>query len=208
MTTIQLYTNPGCIHDPGCADFSGPLLTQLGSGPYNWPVSILDLHDYGAYLAEHRTARKRANRARRLGYECGQFERADFQDDIHCINTSMPERQGRPMAPSYREFQAFEPLPDYPCPRHRIEAWGVFRKDELVAYLMLYVSGDLAMVSQILGHGDHLENDVMYLLVLEALRHQPLPLTVFYNRHDSGTDGLRFFKERLGFQPDRVEWAA
>jgi hypothetical protein len=29
---------------------------------------------------------------------------------------------------------------------------------------------------------------------------------VVYNRADSGTDGLRFFKERLGFGPMEVEW--
>ena len=32
------------------------------------------------------------------------------------------------------------------------------------------------------------------------------PGLVVYNRHDSGTDGLRFFKERLGFEERQVEW--
>jgi hypothetical protein len=29
---------------------------------------------------------------------------------------------------------------------------------------------------------------------------------VVYNRHDSGTDGLRWWKERCGFQEEQVEW--
>jgi hypothetical protein len=28
-----------------------------------------------------------------------------------------------------------------------------------------------------------------------------------YNRHDSGTDGLRYFKTKLGFEETAVEWA-
>jgi hypothetical protein len=33
------------------------------------------------------------------------------------------------------------------------------------------------------------------------------PGVVVYNRHDSGTDGLRWFKERLGLSEARVEWS-
>ena len=79
----------------------------------------------------------------------------------------------------------------------------------LVAYLWLYRAGELALVSQILGHADHLENEVMYLLMQgvvaaeSAVDHDGVFL---YNRHDSGQDGLRFFKERCGFEPMQVEW--
>ena len=112
------------------------------------------------------------------------------------------------MSSGYLERPTFSPLPDYPCPRHRINTYGVLAGDTLVAYLVLYLSGDMAMVSQILGHADHMRNDVMYLLVVEALRETPPPVKVFYNRHDGGTEGLRYFKERLGFQPEKVTWAA
>lgn len=206
--TITLGSHGECIQAPECAAFSGPLYEQLSCGSYDYPVSVLDLEDFDEYLAEHRTARKRAARAERLGYICLSFERADFADDIYQINTSLPERQGRPMSAGYTERLTFSPLPVYPCPRHRIDTYGVFYGDTLVAYLVLYLSGDMAMVSQILGHADHLEDDVMYLLVVEALRRAPKPTTFFYNRWDSGQDGLRFFKERLGFQPERVAWAA
>jgi hypothetical protein len=29
---------------------------------------------------------------------------------------------------------------------------------------------------------------------------------IVYNRHDSGTDGLRFYKERVGLQETEVAW--
>lgn len=205
---IELRQHNGCIHDDACEAFADDLYKLLAGGPYDYPVSLLRLDDMDTYLGEHRTARRRASRARRLGYEFAGFDRADFADDVYAINTSMPVRQGKPMSPGYLEHQDFTRLPEYPCPRHRIDTWGVFRKDELVAYIVLYVSGDLALVSQILGHGDHLENDVMYLLAVEAFGSLPKPATVFYNRWDSGQNGLRFFKSRLGFEPERAEWAA
>jgi hypothetical protein len=206
-TKIALGDHPGCLHDGGCAPFAAKLYDQLAGGDYDWPASILLLADPAAWVAEHRTARKRSSHSGRLGYVAQPIDRSQHLDEIYAINTSLPERQGRAMAAAYQERPEHAPLPAYPCPRHRIDEWGVMSSDGvLVAYLVLYVCGDLVMVSQILGHGDHMQNDVMYLLMLHALERVPLPATVFYNRHDSGTDGLRYFKERLGFQPTRVEW--
>ena len=31
---------------------------------------------------------------------------------------------------------------------------------------------------------------------------------IVYNRHDSGSDGLRFYKERVGLSEQHVEWYA
>ena len=112
------------------------------------------------------------------------------------------------MARSYGERVNYLPLPEYPCPLHGIETYGVSDSHgKLVAYLWLYRSGELALVSSILGHGDHLANDVMYLLFQGAVIDQCLLGGWFvYNRADSGTDGLRFFKERLGFREMVVAW--
>jgi hypothetical protein len=194
---------------PECGELAFPLFRQLRDGGYGNGASIIPgLDDIDTYLAEHRTARRRAARARRLGYTFAEIRREEHADAIYRINTSAPERQGRPMSVGYLERPAFSPLPEYPCERHAIRTYGVFAPDgPLVAYLVLYVCGDLVMVSQILGHADHLSNDVMYLLVVSALADEiPLPSTVFYNLHSSGTDGLRYFKERLGFREASVEW--
>lgn len=208
---LNLSLATDCQVSSQCAPLAAGLYGTLTRGNYTWPASILDLSSMDEYLAEHRTARKRAARSRRRGYMFGPFERSDYVDDIHSINLSAPERQGKPMSKGYVDRPSFEPLPDYPCARHAIRTYGVFRAAgrRLVAYLVLYLCGDIALVSQILGHDAYLADDIMYLLVVEALAdtlERSGPTVVFYNRHDSGTDGLRFFKERLGFRPERVEW--
>lgn len=205
---IALGDHPDCRQDESCAPFAARLHAQLAGGAYDWPASILLLDDPAAWVAEHRTARKRAAHSDRLGYVVQPIDRSRHLDEIYAINTSLPERQGRPMAAAYQERAEFSQLPTFPCARHRIDEWGVMSPEGvLVAYLVLYTCGELVMVSSILGHGDHMRNDVMYLLALRGLGRVLVPATVFYNRHDSGTDGLRYFKERLGFQPTRVEWA-
>ena len=64
---------------------------------------------------------------------------------------------------------------------------------ELVAYLWMYRAGDLALVSQVLGHADHEDFGIMHLLFREALtaEGQIAPGVAVYNRWDSGTPGLR-----------------
>ena len=51
---------------------------------------------------------------------------------------------------------------------------GVWDTDgrDLVAYLVMIRAGELALVSQILGHFDHLENEIMYLLFQHALERE------------------------------------
>ena len=110
------------------------------------------------------------------------------------------------MSHGYLERQEFSPLPDYRCDRHAIRTTGVFHVDDdrpvCVAYLTMYRVGDLALVSQILGHGAHERYEVMFLLFEKALERE-IGLGdgfVVYNRHDSGTDGLRTFKGFLQFR--------
>lgn len=192
--------------DEHCLEMAWQLQRQLERG-YTHSVSAMPMPEsFDAYLAQHRTARKRAARAERLGYRFEEIDRCEHVDDVFAINTSMPERQGRPMSDGYLERPRFSPNP-MRCERHHVYTYGVLTGDRLVAYLWLYRCGDLAMVSSILGHVDHLEGDVMYLLVTEAIRAQvELGGTLFYNLHSSGQDGLRFFKERLGLAPTEVAW--
>lgn len=113
------------------------------------------------------------------------------------------------MSSGYRTLQRFSPLPEFECPRHAIRTTGIFAFSlELVGYLTMYRCGDLALVSQILGHADHLEAEIMYQLFAAALSREigHGSGVVVYNRHDSGTAGLRFFKERLGFEEVAIEW--
>lgn len=189
-------------------DFADKLYTQLSSGKYD-VCSVLRMPDsLTAWRAEHRTARKRSDRCVRLGYDAAQVSRSEYADDIYAINTSLAERQGKPMSEGYRHQPASSPDPIWTCQRHGVHTYGVLDyKGHLRAYLWLYRSGELALVSQILGHGAHLQNDVMYLLWTYMLLHEiPHGGFVVYNRHDSGTDGLRYYKERVGLAPREVQW--
>jgi hypothetical protein len=191
-----------------CGRFSLELYMQLASGHYEEcsVQRIVPVHDW---MAAQRTARKRAARATRFGYEFIRVARHEFADDIHAINTSTAERQGRPMSAGYAAMPPRLPDPAYPCRRHGVHPYGVIETHgSLVAYLWCYRSGELALVSQILGHADHLRNDVMYLLFQGAMEQESRIGDGFwvYNRHDSGTDGLRYFKEKLGFRAQEVEW--
>lgn len=207
-TVIRLDVD--CRSDE-CARLALPLYSQLSSGRYTWPASVMPLPDTIAdWEAEHRTARKRANACERAGYRFLEIhDRRVYTDDIYEINTSSESRQGRPMSAGYLERPVYGPPETYGCPRHRRCYYGVTdQHGRLRAYTWVERSGDLVIFSQILGHDAHHGRHIMYLLVRGALEDQARygPGVCFYNRHDSGTDGLRFYKERLGFQPARVEW--
>ena len=208
-TTVGVRLETTCV-SAMCNQFSRPLLEQMDSGRYD-RVSLMPIpDDVDEWLAAHRTARKRSNRAAARGYRFGVVERHLHNQDIYDINTSAPERQGRPMANGYTQPVSFTPLPVYPCDRHAVRTYGVKNPyGQLVAYLWLYRAGDLALVSQILGHADHLRNEVMFLLwhgMLGAESMVDPDGFVVYNRHDSGTAGLREFKERVGLEEVAVEW--
>ena len=189
--------------DDGCCESELPRqFARLNIG-YQKGHSILALPGRPGQLAK-----RRVKKAIGLGYECREYDRPRYEDDIYAINTSLEERQGRPMKDAYRIRQTYPPLPDYPCRRHSIHTTGVFLDELLVAYLLWYLVGDYAHVSETLGHGDHLTNGVMYLLFASAIREAQEDGARFfgYNLHKSGTNGLRFFKERLGFRAMDVEW--
>lgn len=197
-------------HDPPCLDLSGPLYRQLADGDYGL-CSVMPLPtSLEEWRAENRTARKRADLAQRRGYRFARVTRHERAEEIFLINTSKQERQGRPMTAGYQQKPSETPDPEYPCERHGVHPYGVETADgTLVAYLWLYRSGQLCLVSQILGHGDHMEHGIMYLLWEGMLASEP-PDDGFlvYNRADSGTDGLRWFKARLGLEPTPVRWTA
>jgi hypothetical protein len=193
-----------------CRQFARPLFEQMDSGRYE-DVSLMPIPaDVAEWRADHRTARKRADRAERKGYTFHHIARHRHADEVYEINTSASHRQGRPMTNGYQAPVVFSPLPMYPCDRHAIRTYGVTdRYGTLRAYLWLYRAGDLALVSQILGHADYLADEIMYLLwqgMVSAEAFVDPDGYVVYNRHDSGTDGLRFFKERVGLAQTRVEW--
>ncbi len=207
--TVPVRLLDGCT-DPACVEWASPLHQQLGSGAYDHCSTLIIPDLLGDWTAAHRTARKRSARSRRLGYVGIVIsDRGPYANEIYDINTSAPERQGRPMSPGYHQRPSSAPDAPPACRLHGVHSYGAFDPDgKLCAYLWMYRSGDLALVSSILGHADHLANDVMYELFHTALCAEVGvgPGVVVYNRHDSGTDGLRYFKSKLGFVGADVEW--
>jgi hypothetical protein len=208
LTSTAISLETGCDFDV-CAEFAFPLHKQLAGGRYD-RCSVMEIpEDVGPWRNQRRTARKRADRAALRGYTFKLIRRHERADEIQEINLSAPVRQGRRMSDGYHRRPSETPLPVYPCLRHRVATYGVEAPDGvLVAYLWLYRAGQLDLVSQILGHADHLENEIMYLLWqgMVSVESSDPDGYIVYNRHDSGTDGLRFFKERVGLAETQVEW--
>ncbi len=213
MTDCATVSLVGGCAEARCLEMAATMSMKLDVPKYRLGVSIMPVPgSLEEWRAGHRTARKRADRSRRLGYEFGVIDRRDYADDIYAINTSLEMRQGRPMSEGYRTRKVPGGLPDYPCARHSIQTFGVLEEfvlgSPLRAYLTLYRVNDLALVSMILGHGDCLRNDIMYLLFAGVVEHEAGNGGWFYyNRHDSGTEGLRYYKERLGFRAGDVAWS-
>lgn len=191
--------------------FTAPHPRVPGLGAYQDGCSILMLPEsYDEWLRTVSYVRRKLRRAERQGYSFGEIDRTRYVDDVHEINTSMAERQGKPMTDAYRLRPKFGPLPNYTCPRHRLVTYGVLdAHGKLVAYTWVYQVGQMCLFSTILGHGDHLEEGVMYVLIAGAVR--DLLATsgtryAMYNMHNSGGEGLRFFKERMGFRGYWVNW--
>jgi hypothetical protein len=212
MPEVEVLAQPvelvGNCSRGDCLEFAVKLHSAVEDRRYQVGASIMDNPpSLLAWRAEHRTARKRSDRCARLGYRFDQVDYSLHSDSMFEINTSLPTRQGRPMSAGYLKLVERSKLPEYPCAAHRTITYGVLSGQKLVAYLTLHRSGELAMVSMILGHGDRLRDDVMWLLFAGMVEDQAGQGGIFYyNRHDSGREGLRYYKERLGFREGSVEW--
>jgi hypothetical protein len=204
--TVELV---GDCADPECLKFAAELRMKLQPPKYTQGVSTMENPaTLEQWRSEHRTARKRSDRCERRGYAFSEISYREYDDDMYEINTSLERRQGRPMSDGYTRRITHGRLPDYPCDLHNIRTYGVLApRRDLVAYMTLYRCCELALVSMILGHGDHLANEIMYLLFAGMIQDQAgHPGVIYYNRWDSGRDGLRFYKERVGFTEGSVEW--
>ena len=142
-------------------------------------------------------------KARNRGLQVRQIDRNALAEEIHQINVSSPERQGRPMPAAYIEKQdRYEDLVHF-------RYYGVFdREDVLVGYCNLGLFGNFASTDRILGVRNN--DGAMYLLVTEIALILIEERKVDYLMYDTvfgATPGLRDFKHRLGFRPHRVRYS-
>jgi hypothetical protein len=143
-----------------------------------------------------------ARRARARGYVCTEIDRNDHIDAIHAINTSLDERQGRPMDQKYRDKTTrFE--------RHEhFGYYGVFNPDgKLMAYANIGRYGNFSAFSQLIGMRNN--DGAMHLLMVDIvsrLLEQKQVRYVMYDTFFGAQPGLQQFKRILGFQPYRVKY--
>lgn len=177
-----------------------------------WGVAALRVpDDFDAYYGDPRRShlRKQVNRARRAGYTFGQFEPLEHLPEIMSIHRSSGQRQGRPMHPDYLDeakVREFFNASD--------EVFGVFDSRGMVrAYRGLRTCGPVACGERVLGHADHLDRGIMYLLFAELIRGlcaarvaSGQPDWLVYDMFSGASPGMRQFKQWIGFEPYRVSW--
>jgi hypothetical protein len=144
-----------------------------------------------------------AKRARGRGYRLRHIDRNAHLDDIHAINTSLEERQGRAMDAKYREKQAhFDTLAHF-------RYYGVFNPEgRLVAYANLGHYGNFASFSQLIGIRNN--DGIMHMMVVDIVSELIGERRVRYLMYDTffgAQPGMQTFKKILGFRPYRVRYA-
>lgn len=150
-------------------------------------------------------ARGHVNKAVREGYTCtvNQYDyRNERISEILAINQSRAYRQGRPMDDSYNYPKQYGP--QLFCEHHVFKLiLCVDRSGSIVGYIELYIIGEFAQTSRVLGHAEHLKAGIMDLLFVSAFNicRSHSCKWFAYGEWYSGMDGLRTFRASLGFKP-------
>jgi len=178
-----------------------------------WGAALLQIPEhFDDFLRGPRRSqlRREMNRALRYGYTFDRVDPATRLDEIMDIHRSAQERQGRPMHPDYLDQEKVRRFLE------RSAEWsGVFDSaGHLRAYFGFRICGCVATCERVLGHADHLDSGIMYLLQAGVTRELSLtrvatggPDWLFYDMFSGASPGLRQFKRWTGFEPYRVSWS-
>lgn len=177
-----------------------------------WGVELLQLPgSMNEYLSgKHKEyIRRMRNKAIRHGFHFVTADPMNHLTDMLAINLSAPVRQGRPMAPDYLHAEGIR---RYFMGKERI--YCVFDQGgAMKAYAYVPVIGEVCILDRILGHSEDLDKGLMYLLVSEIIREMIAlknsngePKWMEYDTYFGGSQGIRYFKEKLGFMPYKVKW--
>ena len=167
-------------------------------------LGTIDTRDkYLEYIKGKNCGAYHAKRARARGYTCTEIDRNRHVDEIHAINTSVENRQGRPMDKHYQEKQYyFEPLKHF-------RYYGVLNKDgQLVAYANIGLYGNFAAFSHLIGMRNN--DGIMHLLVVDIISQlidQKVVRYVMYDTFFGAQPGLQTFKKIVGFRPYRAKYS-
>ena len=159
--------------------------------------------DYLANIKGRNRGAYHAGKARARGYVVVEIDRNDFVDEIHEINTSIKERQGRPMDASYLEKKtSYNPDKNY-------KYYGVLSSSgKLMAYGEVGFYGNFAAFDRLLGHRTN--DGIMHLMVTEIICRLIDDGSLNYAMYDTyfgANPGLKMFKTMLGFKPYRAKYS-
>jgi len=177
-----------------------------------WGVALLPLpNTFNEYLKGKDKQALRSNRKRALdlGFKFTSINPLEHISEILSINTSVPVRQGSPMDPSYLSIEHLKTFFE-----HKPKIYGVFdSKGVLKAYSDTPIAGEIFLFSRLLGDYEDLDKGIMYLLISGVIQEMigcktkyGTPLWAMYDTFFGASQGLRYFKERLGFRPYKVRW--
>jgi hypothetical protein len=184
-----------------------PLIPRKSLG-----AALIDLQ--GSYADYRRSkfrplAKRKLKSASRLKYSYGKMDAVSAIDQIMEINRSLPERSGRPMHPLYSDRSKFEKILREIGVAHIVRCPA----GKVVAYALVPNIGDLWTFDYVLGHGDHLNSGLMYLLIGNVIEEKfglakttGNPSWIMYDTWLGASAGLRQFKAVLGFSPYWVRW--
>jgi hypothetical protein len=160
------------------------------------------------YTEGKKALRTNQRKAGRCGYTWEPIQALDHLHEILAINASGETRQGLSMSADYMECSR---LAKYFADKHNVI--GVFDANHLlVAYACVITVGELAILARFLGHAQHLQHGIMYLLCIAVAdlaisqRNHAGPKWLMYDTWYGASSGLRYFKQRTGFAPYVVRW--
>ncbi|WP_158454046.1 glycosyltransferase family 4 protein [Paenibacillus durus] len=211
----------------------------VGHGqPIEAPAGWLDLRNqtYENYIVKTkrtykstRSAEYAARKSLNKGYYVKPFVRRLFTPDIISITHSKEIRSGGPRSGFLletlediggppQEYYHFQ-MPD--CPFHYSIFWGIFMAapghkqgevvtdERLIGFIHLRRTGNVALYTLILGHGDHLVDGIMFHLHLDIVKWildddnpygQGLDHLI-YGRYYDGGEGRITWRKKTGFEP-------
>lgn len=192
---------------------------DIPEGPRILVSAVLDISGgLAAYCDQFNKKQRRkitGRKAELLGYKVRPISPAEHAGEIAGIIGSAVTRQGRQIAERYAgrsDQYSFPDYIDYGDPQFNDICVGVFSANSvMVAYLLGKRVGDHIQYDEIMGHKEHLKNDIMELLHYEFLRicseQEVVPKCLNYGPWYSGSSpysaetGLNFWKRKLRFQP-------
>jgi len=154
-------------------------------------------------------AKRKLKSANQRKYLYAKIDAVSAIDQIMEINASRPERGGKPMLPLYLNRSKFELIVGEIGNAHVVKC----PDGKVVAYALVPNIGDVWTFDYLLGHGDHLNSGVMYLLMAHVIEEKfelaktaGNPKWIMYDTWLGANAGLRQFKAVLGFSPYWVRW--